>query len=792
MIQNDDGHKCEPRSRRSSLPAKPVQRRLLIPLAAVVLLLVSSFGAILLSLHQRYLNQFNQHLLEHTSKELAESLVEQSDALAALEEVILRDEDLRDALKARDRQRLLTGCESIFAQLREKHNITHFCFHLPDRVNLLRMHKPGQNGDLINRFTALEAERTGETVSGVELGSLGTFTLRVVRPVFDGDTLIGYMELGEEIEDILAGIRGEWSFELAVTIHKTSLDRAKWETGMAMLGRESDWDRYSNEVLIYCSLPRFPPECDHFISEEAHDYCDVTAEAEFDGKSWRVLLSPLEDVSGAQVGDLIILSDVSEANAAFHRLLVVASGGVLVLLVVLLGFLYVVLQRTDRSIRAQQADLQKSEAFQRALSETSPDFIFILDRDGTIRQVNRTYPVHRREDVVGHSVLNFIRPEDRDEYQAALRRAAETWEMTTVEVAVDFPDGERRFFLTRLNPVSQIGNGGRIVQIATDITDHKRAQEAIKESEEGLRITLASIGDGVIATDTERRITRLNKVAEELTGWTARDARGKALEEVFHIINEQTRAPARDPVARALAFGRIEGLANHTVLVARDGAERAIADSAAPIRGVNGQIVGVVLVFRDVTEDRQHQKEKEQLLHDLDERVRELQCLYGVARSIRQRETLEEVFLDVVALIPPGWGCPEITRARIVFDGAEYVSEPFDETKWKQSSDIVVGGVSRGVVEVYYLEDRPHLDEGPFLREERSLIDSLARTLGEAIERKQAEEELRRFNRQAVGREERMIELKREVNEMTRKAGAAPPYNLAFAESGKGGTDDEG
>jgi len=198
--------------------------------------------------------------------------------------------------------------------------------------------------------------------------------------------------------------------------------------------------------------------------------------------------------------------------------------------------------------------------------------------------------------------------------------------------------------------------------LSSEIAEHKRAQAALRKSEEQLRITLTSIGDGVIATDTNRCVTRLNKVAEELTGWTAEEACGRPLEEVFNIINEQTRAPAHDPVARVIATGRIEGLANHTVLVARDGSERSIADSAAPIHDAAGQITGVVLVFRDVTEER------------------------------RQQEQL-----------------------------------------------------------------RRRMDE------------------------------LGRFNRQAVGREERMIELKREVNEMARKAEAAPPYDLAFAESDKGG-----
>jgi PAS domain S-box-containing protein len=130
------------------------------------------------------------------------------------------------------------------------------------------------------------------------------------------------------------------------------------------------------------------------------------------------------------------------------------------------------------------------------------------------------------------------------------------------------------------------------------------AERALRVSEADLRTTLTSIGDGVITTDTDRRVTRLNDAAAVLTGWTTQDAVGLTLDEVFKIVNEDTRAPAPDPVARVLASGQIEGLANHSVLIARDGAECAIADSAAPIRDPAGDITGVVLVFRDVSDER--------------------------------------------------------------------------------------------------------------------------------------------------------------------------------------------
>jgi PAS domain S-box-containing protein len=130
----------------------------------------------------------------------------------------------------------------------------------------------------------------------------------------------------------------------------------------------------------------------------------------------------------------------------------------------------------------------------------------------------------------------------------------------------------------------------------------RRAVGAEAEQRERLRTTLASIGDAVITTDRDGNVTYLNAVAEALTGWTNGEAAGAPLPRVFHIVNESTRRPVENPAIRALSEGVIVGLANHTVLISKDGTERPIDDSAAPIRRTDGEIVGGVLVFRDITD----------------------------------------------------------------------------------------------------------------------------------------------------------------------------------------------
>ena len=129
------------------------------------------------------------------------------------------------------------------------------------------------------------------------------------------------------------------------------------------------------------------------------------------------------------------------------------------------------------------------------------------------------------------------------------------------------------------------------------------AREA-HERGERFRVTLAGIGDAVIATDADARVSFINPVAEQLTGWKADEARGRPLDEVFKIVNARTRAPVENPVGRVLKEGAVAGLANHTTLIARDGSERHIEDSAAPVRDAAQRTIGAVLIFRDVTEQR--------------------------------------------------------------------------------------------------------------------------------------------------------------------------------------------
>ena len=154
----------------------------------------------------------------------------------------------------------------------------------------------------------------------------------------------------------------------------------------------------------------------------------------------------------------------------------------------------------------------------------------------------------------------------------------------------------------------------KINALSYEIAERHRAEAELYAQRESLHVILASIGDAVIATDHQGRITFMNPIAEGLTGWQQEQAKGKPLREVFHIISHASRQPIEDPVSRVLQDGKSVGVANHTLLISRPGFERPIEDSAAPIRDNQGSLIGVVLVFRDASGRREQDRQAEALL----------------------------------------------------------------------------------------------------------------------------------------------------------------------------------
>lgn len=260
--------------------------------------------------------------------------------------------------------------------------------------------------------------------------------------------------------------------------------------------------------------------------------------------------------------------------------------------------------------RAALDGLLASEARFRGVLESAPDAMLLLDTKGRIAFVNAQCEAMfgwTRDELVGQEV-ELLLPEDaRDQHRAMRARWGALAEARTIGQAGGVHGRHRSGTLVpaeiRVSPLRM--PDGELWHVADirDVTERRRAEEALAVEKERLAVTLRSIGDAVIATDTERRVQLLNRVAEQLTGWTQDEARGRPVTEVMRVLDPATRAPVESPVDQVLRSGEAVQFGQRCVLLTRDGMERIIADSAAPIGHRGESIQGVVLAFRDVTDE---------------------------------------------------------------------------------------------------------------------------------------------------------------------------------------------
>ena len=247
-----------------------------------------------------------------------------------------------------------------------------------------------------------------------------------------------------------------------------------------------------------------------------------------------------------------------------------------------------------------------------SIVESSEDAIIAKDLSGIVTSWNqgaeRIFGYSAAE-MIGRPISVLAPPDRKEEMIEILSRIKRGERVDHFRSIRQTKDGRPLHVSITVSPLRDAQ--GEIVgasKVLRDITAEFEAQQEVVEQREQLHVTLRSIGDAVITTDKEGAVTFLNPVAETLTGIELVQARGRNIREVFPIVNEQTGKPVEDPVKKVLELGHVVGLANHTALIRKDGTQLPIEDSAAPIRDANGELLGVVLVFRDVTKERKAQE----------------------------------------------------------------------------------------------------------------------------------------------------------------------------------------
>ncbi len=303
---------------------------------------------------------------------------------------------------------------------------------------------------------------------------------------------------------------------------------------------------------------------------------------------------------------------------------------------------------TDRIKQTRKVD----EARARLELATDSGKIGVWELDVRSKALNwdpwmyRLYGIEVRNQIESYDFwLSFIHRDDKQETENLLESAIENLTDFNTEFRIVWNDNTIHY-LRATARITRDENGNPIKMIGAnwDVTALRETAQKLSMQRELLEVTLESIGDAVITTDDKGVTTWLNPIAQQMTGWSNKDAIGRPLGHVFHILNEDTRLRTENPVETCLQQGRIVGLANHTILISRDGKEYGIEDSAAPIRSNTGEVLGVVLVFHDVTEQRRLSNEiSYQATHDsLTGLVNRLEFETRLRRLLGQSVTAKE------------------------------------------------------------------------------------------------------------------------------------------------------
>jgi PAS domain S-box-containing protein len=369
-------------------------------LITVLCLMLFVFAFVFRALQMQNMSADHRHDLNIIDLYIQDSMDDTARTLASLISSIRRLPGIKTALADRDRTRLLSLTAPLYKELNTHSDITHFYFTGPDRVNILRVHKPDRNGDQINRLSTLQAEATSKTASGLEMGPLGTLTMRTVVPIHAENRLLGYIELGKEIDGIIQQIPEIFELNPVVLLDKSRLVRRDWEDGMAMLGRPAQWELLPNLVAVSWTNEDYLKLIPDIMEKDT----DGTV-INIGGGKYQVGTIPISIMSGQQAGELLIINDLLLAQSHKARGLFLAILIFLLLSVFLFIFFYLAFRTYEHRVRSSQLGEAQARREWEGVFEALNDPVFLHDSELRILHANQSYlriVGKKLEEITGH------------------------------------------------------------------------------------------------------------------------------------------------------------------------------------------------------------------------------------------------------------------------------------------------------------------------------------------------------------------------------------------------------
>ncbi|MDD5029563.1 MAG: cache domain-containing protein, partial [Rhodoferax sp.] len=321
------------------------------PFAMVLASILAAFAVASYLLEVRVRDQALAERVAAVRASLQQKIAKDADLMQASLQTLMANRVVQQALQRQDRPALLREVGPLFATLRDQHRLTHLYFNNADLVNVARMHSPQHHDDMIERLSATLARSTRAPVHGLELGPLGTLTLRLVMPWLVDGRPIGYLEMGEEIGYLVDEIHDSLAVDAFVLVDKRFILHRQWQYGQEMLKRQGQWEQFDNRVLVAQTAPQFPPELSAQVLERLRS--GATEVVQSGNQVLHLAMLALPDVAGQRIGDLVVMRDISALQQDFVQSMAAVIGLSLAAGLGVLALFYVALGRVERDYQRQ-------------------------------------------------------------------------------------------------------------------------------------------------------------------------------------------------------------------------------------------------------------------------------------------------------------------------------------------------------------------------------------------------------------------------------------------------------
>lgn len=587
-----------------------LKKALLLPLFLALTFIISFSLFLAINMENRFSKQYLKQEFVSSQQLLTSSIEIETKKLEGFLELLSQNTSLKQAMRNDDKNRLLALAERNFNSLK-KHHVSHFYFHQPNLVNYLRVHQPQRFGDQINRKSALDASKSRKTSWAIEIGPLGLFTLRVVMPWYDKGELVGYLELGEEIEHIYKHVHKSSTIGLFITVSKSMLEHSGWKAGNQVIGRERDWAVLPDSAVAFSSLTSNHNDFALSLSQATkaqQTYQPITVK----DLTYQTLSVAIPDANNPQdtIGHMVFFKDISEIknDSQIHLWSVISSGAFVSILLMLLFYQMII--RVEKKIRSANSLLESSEERFRHLVENSTDWIWEVDQQG--RYVYSSPKIidilgYQPEEMLGKTPFDFMPDIEAQQIKKVFT--------DYIKACKPFIELENINLHKNGSPVILETNGTPIFDenqqligyrgVDRDITQRKQHETALNEMSQKVLLHVEKTPLGAIEWNTDFQVISWNPAAEKIFGYTKAEALHKTAEELILTTNDKGHV---FDIWSKLMLNQSRGFSSTNENITQDGRTITCRWYNTPLVDKYGKVIEVASFVEDITEQQKAQE----------------------------------------------------------------------------------------------------------------------------------------------------------------------------------------